>query len=168
MMDKNIDNIITESKRLEYDALYSFKGHFNAAVFWDKVHLWLGCTIAITSVFAGSIIFSDAQPNWDIFAAIMALGSGILAAVSTFLEPQTKANAFRKAGADYKHLRDQARVLYGIKSGSGIDVGCLITELESLQTHSHQLSKDSPAIPKWAYLAAREGIKDGEATYDSE
>lgn len=164
-MENNTDNIITESKRLETDALYSFKGHFNASVFWDKVHLWLGCIIAVTSAVAGSIIFSDAQPKWDIFAALMAFGSGILAAISTFLEPQTKANAFRKAGADYKHLRDQARVLHKIKSSSCIEIDHLITELEALQTESHQLSIDSPAIPKWAYLAARKGIKDGEADY---
>ena len=167
-MENNIDNIITESKRLEHDALYSFKGHFNAAVFWDKVHLWLGCIIAVTSATAGSIIFSDAQQGWDIFAGLMALGSGILAAISTFLEPQAKANAFRKAGADYKHLRDQARVFHKIKSSLGIEIDQLIIELETLQTESHQLSSDSPAIPKWAYQAARKGIKDREADYDSE
>jgi hypothetical protein len=166
-MKKNIDNIIVESKRLEQDALYSFKGHFNAAVFWDKVHLWLGCFIATISVIAGSIIFSEANPEWDIYAGLMALGSGILAAISTFLEPQSKANTFRKAGADYKHLRDQARVLHKIKSSSVNEIDQIIKELEALQAQSHQLSIDSPAIPKLAYLKARKGIKGGEANYNS-
>lgn len=165
-MADNIDNIINEAKRIEKDALFSFKGHFGAAAHWDKVYLWVGCIIAGASAIAGSIVFSDTERFWALFAAYMALGSGILAAVSTFLEPQKKANAFRKAGADYKYLRDRARVLYEIKAKSDITNEELLTELEALQQELHQLSNDTPAIPRWAYLAARAGIESGEADYE--
>jgi hypothetical protein len=165
-MPDNIDNIVNEAKRIEQDALFSFKGHFNAAARWDKVYLWVGCVIAGTSAIAGVIVFSDTERGWDIFAAFMALGSGILAALSTFLEPQKKANIFRKAGADYKYLRDRARVLHEIKAKSDITTEELVTEIEALQQESHQLSNDTPVIPKWAYLAARAGIESGEADYE--
>ncbi len=160
------DNIVNEAKRIEQDALFSFKGHFNAAACWDKVYLWVGCIIAGTSVIAGSIVFSGTERIWNLIAACMALGSGILAAVSTFLEPQKKANAFRKAGADYKYLRDRARVLYEVKTKSDIPAEKLVTDLEVLQQESHRLSSDAPVIPKWAYLAACASIKSGEADYD--
>ncbi|MBT4859451.1 MAG: SLATT domain-containing protein [Gammaproteobacteria bacterium] len=160
------DNIINEAKRIEEDALYSFKGHFNAAARWDKVYLWVGCIIAGSSVIAGSIVFSETIRFWDLIAASMALGSGILAAILTFLEPQKKANSFRKAGADYKYLRDRARVLYDVKAKSDVSTEELISKLEVLQKDSHKLSGDSPVIPKWAYHASRKGIKGGEASYD--
>jgi len=160
------ENIVNEAKRIEQDALISFKSHFNAAARWDKVYLWIGCTIAGTSVIAGSIVFSETVRFWDLIAACMALGSGILAAISTFLEPQKKASAFRKAGADYKYLRDRARVLYEVKEKSDINTEKLVTELELLQQKSHQLSSNTPVIPKWAHLAACAGIESGEADYE--
>jgi len=160
------DNIVNEAKRIETDALFSFKGCFNAAASWDKIYLRLGCFVAVTSVIAGSIVLSDILNEGDIIAAFMALGSGMLAAVSTFLEPQKKANIFRKSGADYKYLRDRARTLYEVKAKTDITIENLIIDLEALQQVSYQLSKDSPVIPNWAFRTARKGIDSGEADYD--
>ena len=159
------DNIVKEAVKIENDAVYSFKGHFNAASRWQFYHLAIGCIVAVTSVVAGSIVFSGKVPDWEFVAGCLALGSGILAAIQTFLEPQKKANDFQNAGADYKFLRDKACTLHDVKSKSVSNDAELLAELETLQEEAYKLSRSSPVIPKWAYKKAKRGIEAGEADY---
>ncbi len=36
------DALETEASRIGEDSLYSSRGHFQAAVIWARVHLWVG------------------------------------------------------------------------------------------------------------------------------
>ena len=36
------EKVIIEAKRIEEDSLYSAKGHFFAASWWNKFHIWIG------------------------------------------------------------------------------------------------------------------------------
>ncbi len=46
--------IIEEAKRIEHDALYSAKGHYEAAERWTRFHLTIGIPTAILSAIAGA------------------------------------------------------------------------------------------------------------------
>ncbi len=158
--------IIEEAKRLEYDALHSFKGHFNAANVWEKIHLLLGCIAAVAATFAGASIFAKAGGNWIYLTGTLGLLAGVITAVITFVDPNKKANIYRNAGADNKHVRDQSRILYEIKCHSDSSVTELTEELEALREKYNELSKEYPVIPTWAYKKAKEGVNRGEASYN--
>jgi len=158
--------IIEETKRLEQDALHSFKGHFNAADLWGKIHLLLGSITAVASTIAGASIFSKAGGNWIYLTGTLGLLAGVLAAILTFVDPNKKANIHRNAGADYKHMRDKSRIFYEIKCQSDSNDTELTQELEALRNQYNELAKEYPVIPDWAYKKAKEGIDQGEATYN--
>jgi hypothetical protein len=67
------DEITAQAKNIEKDAVYSFKGHFNAAAKWNKIHLCTGCIVAGTSVMAGSIVFTKVFESWELIAGCLAL-----------------------------------------------------------------------------------------------
>ncbi len=46
MNQKLIQTVISECHRIEEDALYSSKSHYNVSDRWDKLNLWFRCTIS--------------------------------------------------------------------------------------------------------------------------
>lgn len=52
-VSKTKEEIIKESKRIEEGLLYSSKGHFAAAHFWNNFHLWIGIPMVLLSAIAG-------------------------------------------------------------------------------------------------------------------
>ncbi len=60
MEDKPARSAYTrESQRIEEDALYSAKGHFEAARTWSRIHLWIGLPTAILAAVSGVSAFKD-------------------------------------------------------------------------------------------------------------
>jgi hypothetical protein len=48
-LSKNREQIIKEAQRMEESLLFTSKGHFAAADFWAKFHLWIGIPIYIST-----------------------------------------------------------------------------------------------------------------------
>ena len=164
-MNNVIDRIVNEGRRLETDALYSYKGHFNAADNLDCWHYKLGISAAIGSVLASAALFAKLGGAWLYVGAVCGLLAAVIGGVSTFIDANKKANLHREAAGHYKYLRDRARVLCEIKCVAGLSESDLIIELENLQNDSADFSKTYPVIPKKAYEKAKAGIELGEANY---
>lgn len=157
--------IIAEAKRIEEDSILSFKGHFNAAVWWERTHLLLGCIAAGASTIAGASLLNAVTGNWIYIAGLLGLLAGIITAVSTFIGAHKKGYNHRLAGADYQDIRNRSRLLYEVKAFSKSSDDALIDELEKLREQQSKLSKEHPVIPPRAFKTARKGVGAGEARY---
>lgn len=159
------DKIAEEAKRIEEDAVHSFKGHFNASSGWGSLHLWLGVPAAIFSTVAGATIFANAAAWWNVIAGALGVFAGAITAVATFIDPNKKAETHHKAGADYQQIRNDARLIHEVKVHSGCSDDYLIQQVEILRKRQTDCSKEYPVIPKWAYRQAKAGAASGEADY---
>ena len=159
------ENMIREAKRIEEDSLYSAKGHFIAANFWANFHLWIGVPTAILAAISGASALSQFD-NHNVIAGILAIIVTALVAVTTFLNPNEKANVHLNSGNRYNSLRNKARMF------REIDFHILKSEkelnkyLKELARLRDELNQNSPRIPRWAYERAKKGIEKGEADYE--
>lgn len=168
-MESIKEKVIKEAKRVEEDSLYSAKGHFVAANFWTNFRLWIGVPTAILSAIAGASALSQFD-NHNVIAGILAITVTALTAVTTFLNPNEKANSHQSAGNKYNSLRNKARIFFEIDSCGESANQELIKRAKELTKKRDELNQNSPQIPRWAYKKARKGIEEGEADYkvDSE
>ncbi len=163
-MESIKEKIIREAGRIEEDSLFSAKGHFVVADFWVSFHLWIGVPTAVLAAIAGTSALSQFEKH-NIIAGILAIIVAALTAVTTFLNPNEKANSHLNAGNNYNSLRNKARIFCEIDS-YGEDSDQEITkQLKELAKQRDGLNQDSPQIPRWAYKKARKGIEEGEADY---
>jgi len=158
------DNILKEARRIEEDTLYSAKGQFVAANFWTNFHLWIGVPTAILAAIAGASALSQFE-NHNIIAGILAIIVTALTAVTTFLNPNEKANSHRNAGNKYNSLRNKARIFCHIDSCGEDSIQELTKQLKELAKQRDELNQNSPQIPRWAYEKAKKGIEEGEADF---
>lgn len=158
------ENLIKEARRIEEDSLYSAKGHFVAANFWTNFHLWIGVPTAILAAIAGASALSQFD-NHNIIAGILAIIVTALTAVTTFLNPNEKANSHRNAGNKYNSLRNKARIFCEIDSYGEDSEQEITKQLKELAKQRDELNQNSSQIPRWAYKKARKGIEEGETEY---
>jgi len=154
-------NLIQEAKRLEEDALYSFKGHHNAAEFWKNVHYWIGIPTALLAA-SGSL---SAFYNENIIAGVLAASATFLTILSMLLEPGEKQNAHKAAGASFGALKNQARLFYEVEINLEKDKGKLLNSIKILTAKRDDLNTTSLNIPKKAYLKAKKDIESGSNDY---
>lgn len=159
----NKDKIISESKRIEEDSLYSSKSHFNASQCWTNIHLWLSGTAAVLSAIAGTSAFSQFN-NHNILAGILSIIAAGLTAIITFVNPNDQAEIHQKAGNSYNSLRNDARIFYEIEINNIKDEK-MVENLKKLNNRRSKLNLESAQIPKWAFQKAKEGINEGQAEY---
>lgn len=164
MSDNIKENIINETKRIEEDSLYSAKGHFAAANFWTNFHLWIGAPTAILAAIASASALSQFDYH-NVIAGILAIVVTALTAVTTFLNPNEKANSHQIAGNNYLSLRNKARIFSEIDCLGESSNEELAEQLKELAGQREELNQNSPQIPRWAYKKARKGIEEGEASY---
>ena len=158
------EKIKKEAKRVEEDSLYSAKGQFVAASHWTRVHLWLGIPSAVLAAVAGV----SALPQFDynnIIAGVLAIIVATLTAITTFLNPNEKANSHLNAGNKYNSLGNEARIFFDIDCYQENSDAELTKQLKVLAKLRDELNQSSPQIPRWAYEKARKGIEEGEAEY---
>ena len=158
------DNILKEARRIEEDSLCSAKGHFVVANFWMNFHLWIGVPTAILAAIAGASALSQFD-NHNIIAGILAIVVTALTAVTTFLNPNEKANSHQNAGNKFISLRNKARIFCEIDCCEEDSDQELAKQLKELAKQRDELNQDSPLIPIRAYKKARKGIEEGEAEY---
>lgn len=152
--------IVDESKRVEEDALYSAKGHFEAARVWGGVHLSVGIPTAVLAAFASVSAFSDHAE----LAGAVAMLVAALSAVSTFLNPSQRTNAHHRAGNQFNSIRSRARILREINIHT-MPLAELADSVKVLAAERDKCNQDSPIIPRFAFRRARKGIEAGEAAY---
>jgi hypothetical protein len=125
-----------EAQRIEEDTLYSSKGHFEAGSHWHRLHLWLGIPTALLAGVAGVSAFQ----NLPEIAGGISMLVAALAAVSTFLNPDEKAQAHHLAGAKFNDLRTRARIFREIDLQSDVDIKELTASLKQLADEKRDLN----------------------------
>ncbi len=150
-----------ECSRLEEDALYSARGHFEAARTWGRVHLSIGLPTALLAALAGVSAFNDLP----LLAGGTAILVAALSSVSTFLNPSEKAQTHHLAGNKFNAVRSQARFLREVSLRTSASKDDVALTLQALVSTKDALNQDSPIIPRPAFERARKGIEAGEASY---
>ncbi len=156
-----LESIQAEASRIEEDALYSARGHWEAAKPWEHRHLWIGVPTTVCAAAAGVSAFSNHPLVTGVLAVIVAVGSGL----STFLNPSERHRRHSDAGNAYKALNNQARIFRTTECVPSADASTLRTKLQELDQRRNDLNQGSPLIPRRAFEAARRGIEAGEAQH---
>lgn len=154
-------SIEREAARVEEDALYSARGHFEASRGWTLAHYSIGVPTAVLAAIASALALSDQTT----FAGIVAIAVAALSALSTFLNPSKNAQQHQAAGAAFNEVRNRARLLREIDLRASKDEDGLADSVKSLAARRDELNKASPGIPRWAFKRGRKGIQRGEASY---
>ena len=153
-----------EAERLEEDATYSSKGHFNAEDTWVRRNYWLGVPATVLGAVAGATLIKS-QPEW---ATAFTLLASLLTGLMTFLKPNERAAMHRAAAGQFLALRNDARFFREIELLESDRLDELIERLKSLSATRNELNLKSPSIPRRAFVAARKGIEEGEAIHKAD
>lgn len=163
-VSKTKNEIIKESKRIEEGLLYSSKGHFAAAHFWNNFHLWIGIPMVLISAIAGASALAQFDPQ-HILAGICSIVVAALSGVMTFLNPNEKSSAHMNAGNHYDSLMNKIRMFWSIDCWRDESEQVLTERLKYFSEQKDKLNQSSLQIPRWAYNIGKRGIKSGEADY---
>jgi len=156
--------IIREAKRIEENCLYTSKGHFAVAQFWSNFHLWLGIPTVILASIVGAFALSQFS-SYIVIAGVISIVVVVLSATTTFLNPRERANAHLSAGNNYDSLLSKARIFWTIDCWQSESEEILTQKLRDLSEERNRLNRECPQVPRFAYLAARKGIQEGETSY---
>lgn len=158
------EEIIKEASRIEESVLYSSKGHFIAASFWGRLHLWLGIPTVILAALAGASFVSKADNN-NVIGGVISLIIAVLTALVTFLNPNERYITHFSAGNDYDSLQNKVRIFRTIECWKKETDHVLSERLKDFSDQKDKLNKGSPQITWWFYRKAKKGIEAGEAEY---
>lgn len=153
--------IANESSRLEEDALFSARGHFEAARSWSSLNLRLGVPTALCAGISGVAILGDSP----LVAGVLSILAAALASVSTFLNAPERSAAHHAAGTKFNGLRNRTRIFREVEIAAATDAQACIATLKTLSDERDSLNQSSPQIPRRAFERARSGIEAGEASY---
>lgn len=156
--------VLEEAKRIEENCLHSAKGHFVVAHFWNNFHLWLGIPSVVLAALAGAAAFAKFDTD-NIIAGILSIIVVVLTSITTFLNPKERSSVHLTSGNNYDSLLTRARIFWTIECSRENSEEILTSRLKDLSDHRDRLNRESPQIPRWAYLKAKQGIEAGEANY---
>jgi len=158
------EEIVKEAKRIEENSLYTAKGHFVAAHFWDKFHLCVGIPTVVLAAVAVTAAFAKFDQN-NILAGALSIVVVVLTAVTTFLNPKERAHTHLTVGNNYDSLLTRSRIFWTIECRRENSEDVLSAKLNTLSEERDRLNRESPQVPKWAFKKAKKGIEVGEANY---
>lgn len=149
-----------ETSRLLEDALYTYKGHYDAAAYWQRWHFRLGIPATALGVLAGVAVTQ--RTSWT--PAVLAFASAGLTAGLTIVNPAQRAQRSR-AAADAWHAQHDR-----LRRWTELDLPTLSVfearkGLEEFAKEKQRLNSSAPAIPSAAQRRARRGIEVGEAQH---
>lgn len=157
----NLKNkLCDELSRLEEDALYSMKGHYNASTNWRYSNNVLSILGAILATIAGITSFTELE----MLVKISAIGSAIVTSILAFLECSKKSESHRTSGGAFSELKDRARNAREIKSEI-LDNSELMHLVDELIQRKSEINSISLQIPRIAYNKAKKDIEAGHADY---
>ena len=163
-ISRSREETIKEAKRIEESLLYSSKGHFAAAHFWSRFHLWVGIPMVVLAALAGAAAFRSFDTD-GIGAGICSLVVVVLSSVMTFLNPNEKASAHLNAGNSYDALMNKVRLFWSIDCWRPEIDDVVSKRVAHLSDQKDKLNQNCPQIPSWAYKRAKQGIEAGEGDY---
>lgn len=163
-MNPVITELKKEADRLEWDSLYTMKGHFNAAMFWNIAHYSLGLAAVGFGALAGQQFVSD----HNVVASVITALSASLTAVITFLKPSEKAQPHHESGVFCSEIKRKARMFQNISAALETDARVLQQELNELVSSYHEHQRTAPPVPWIAYQITRSGVRKGEHTYNEQ
>ncbi len=158
---KQVAALRREAERLEEDATYSSKGHFNAEDTWVRRNYWLGVPATVLGAVAGATLIKS-QPEW---ATAFTLLASLLTGLMTFLKPNERAAMHRAAAGQFLALRNDARLFREIELFQLDRLSELHERLQALSAMRNELNLKSPSIPRRAFVSARKGIEEGESIH---
>lgn len=156
-----ISALRNEAKRIEEDSLYSSKSHFNVENSWESRNYWLGVPATLLAAVAGAALIKS-HPD---LASIFAMTASLLTGLMTFLKPNERAAVHRAAAGKYLALRNDTRCFRQIELLQEDRLSEQTEILRTLSERRNELNQSSPRIPRWAFVAARKGVEEGEASY---
>jgi len=156
------DRLAKEAGRVEEDATYASKSHYNDAAFWNRLHLWLGGAATVLAVASGATALTGTVPE---LAAMVSFLSAGFTAVLTFQKPGERASSHKLAGAGYAEVRRRARQLREIDAFGTAQDDQLRQALDEIGALKDRLDKESPVGSSRAFQDARKGIEQGEASH---
>jgi len=156
----SIESIVKEAKRIEEDAIFSSKAHYEASRQWSNVYLWLGVPTAIIAGVSGVSAFEE----YKVVAGVTAILAAGLVSISTFLNPSEKAQAHYTAGQKFTALKNRTRIFREIEVLENKE-NSLSKNLLALSSQRDSINEVSPQIPRKAFEKARKGIEEGESEY---
>lgn len=147
-----------ESQRIEEDALFSGKGHYNACGPWQSRHRWLGTTSAVLSALAAGVASQhDAPPLLIVALSVLAAA---LTSVVTFLKPNEEADRHRRAGDAHFAIKNRARIFRTVElEATGAEEAKLVDALKSLSADLDAVRFVALPIPAEAYKKAKLAIE---------
>lgn len=154
------ERIIAETSRIEEDATYSAKGHYNASAGWRKIHYWIGIPTVIAAALTAAAIFKEESTVALVLTGLVTVST----AVTTFLNPNEKADNHHSFGNSFNDLKDRARRFREIDIEQLNDAEAA-SRLSGFGAEKTKLNADAPPIPWWAFSRARRSIEQGEARY---
>jgi len=161
---KTKELLIKETERIEEDALYSMKGHYNAAVTQNSLNLRLGLPAAIIAGIAGGTALAQCPE----LAGVLAFITAGLTGAMTFLKPSEKSEQHKSSAARYHSLRNTIRRFREIEIASSEDIDALKEKLYQYGETHDELNELSPSIPRKAYELAKKDIDAGRAKYQAD
>lgn len=162
----NKTKLIKEAKRIEEDALYSAKGHFNNASSWSTIHYWLGIPSVVASAIAGTSALAKFAYH-EYIAGGLAIVAAILTGLMTFINPRDRSITHLNAGNKYNSLKNKARIFYEIEI-ENLSIDKATEKLNRLSDIRNELNEKSPQIARKSFEKARRGIEEGEANYKAD
>ncbi len=112
-LSKNREQIIKEAQRMEESLLFTSKGHFAAADFWAKFHLWIGIPMVVLSAILSASAFSQFDAK-HLIAGFISLLVVAMSSIMTFLNPNDKLRGHLSAGNNADSLMNNIRVFWSI------------------------------------------------------
>ncbi|CQH18194.1 MULTISPECIES: SLATT domain-containing protein [Enterobacterales] len=162
MSNELIEKIKEECLRIEEDALYSSKSHYNASSPWEKCNLFIGIPIAILSAIAGLSALKDMTTITIVISFLLTC----LTAINTALNPSKRAGHHKSAAGEYNNLKNDVRLFREIEL---IEINSPDKELKNkikvFSDRRNQLNISSPTIPRWAYEKTQSDVNDGFTQY---
>lgn len=150
-----------EASRIEEDATYSSKAHFNAEDTWVKRHYFFGVPATLLGAFAGAALIKS-QPE---VASGFTLLASLLTGLMTFLKPNERASVHRTAAGQFLALKNDVRIFREVELLQQDRLAEMPKRLQALSSIRNELNQKSPSIPRRAFEAARRGIEEGEAVH---
>jgi hypothetical protein len=148
-----------EAERIEEDALFSGKGHYNACGPWQSRHRWLGSLSAILSAIAAGVASQQGAP--PLVVVTLSVMAAALTAVVTFLKPNEEADRHRRSGDANFAIKNRARVFRTVElEADGAEEAKLVDALKALSSDLDAARAAAPPIPDEAYKKARREIED--------
>ncbi len=151
-----------EAQRIEEDALFSGKGHYNACGPWQSRHRWLGGTSAVFSAIAAGVASQHGAP--PLMVVTLSVLAAALTSVITFLKPNEEADRHRRSGDAHFAIKNRARIFRTVElEAETANEEKLIDGLKLISAELDAARSAAPPIPDEAYKKAKSSIEAEKA-----